>query len=345
MEEKKPDFQPEWIEKYHVKTSVLSDCVEQHDYIYQTERGSIYLCRPWFGIAVWANEVFMGSLPCEATVTDYSYVKINYCISGRCEVLLENGKYVYLSAGMLSIDCNQPKEMFRYPTKQYEGLEIVLNLDELKEHPAVILDELGIGTDRARELAQYNEGSYIARVSSEWDAQAKSLVNLLKMAGGGIEDYRFFSLQLLYMLRSGHTFPVKSAYVTKGQRRIVTETERRINRSLQTDCTVERLAAEAGVSSSALKKYFRQIYGYPISEYVREKRMEQACGLLKGTDMSVGEVAERVGYSHQGKFGGVFKKYTGYTPLEYRRRYRIWNRGIEEGGESNGGFDKAEDGK
>lgn len=36
----------------------------------------------------------------------YPFVKLNYCIRGRCEVLLENGKYAYLSAGMLSIDSN-----------------------------------------------------------------------------------------------------------------------------------------------------------------------------------------------------------------------------------------------
>lgn len=228
-----------------MKTAVLSDCVEQWDYLYQAEKGTIYLCRPWPGIAVWANKVFMNSLPCDISAADYQFVKLNYCIGGRCEVLLENGKYVYLTAGMLSIDCNQPKEMFRYPTKQYEGLEVVLNLDELREHPAVILDELGIGTDRVEELAQYNQGSFIARVSAQWDTLAKALVNLFKTAGGSIEDYRFFSLQLLYMLRGGHTFPVKSAYVTKGQRRIVTETVNRIKGNLQMDCTVEQLAKEA----------------------------------------------------------------------------------------------------
>lgn len=323
MSETEMKFQPEWIERYHVKSAALSDCVERLDYLYQTETGTIYLCSPWPGIVVWANEVRLGKLPCETSTTDYPFVKLNYCISGRCEVLLENGKYVYLSEGMISIDCNQPKEMFRYPTKRYEGLEIVVNLRELKEHPMAILEELGIGPGRVRELAQHNQGSFIARVSSQWDALAKALVDLLKTAGGGLEDYRFSSLQLLYMLRSGHTFPVKSAYVTKGQRRIATEAVNRINHDLQADCTVERLAAQTGTSPSSLKKYFSLIYGCPISEYVRGRRMEQACLFLRETDLSVGDVAEKVGYANQGKFGSVFKKYTGHTPLEYRRRYRL----------------------
>lgn len=328
MTEKNMEFRPEWVEKYHASTVILSDCVERWEYLYQKEKGTIYLCRPWPGIAVWANEVFMTELPCETATTSYPFVKLNYCISGRCEVLLENGRYVYLSAGMLSIDCNQPKEMFRYPTKQYEGLEIVLNIEDLRENPVTILEELGLGPERIDELVRDYQGSFIAKVSPEWETQAKSLVNLLKTAGGKIEDYRFFSLQLLYMLRLGHTFPVKGAYVTKGQRRIVEETVKKIHHKLEKDCTVEQLALQAGVSPSSLKKYFTLVYGCPISEYVRGKRMEKACAFLEETTMSVGEVAEKVGYAHQGKFGIAFKKYTGHTPMEYRRIFRAW--GSEE---------------
>ena len=320
-------FQPEWIEKYRIDTQVLSDCVERQDYLYQKERGAMWLCRLWPGIAVWANETAMSSLPCEPAVTRYHFVKLNYCTSGRCEVLLENGKYVYLSPGMLSIDCNQPKEMFRYPTNQYEGLEIVWNLDKLKKCPAVVLDELGIGSDRLAELEEHAQGSYITGVSPEWDALAKSMIDQLKEGKGRIEDYRFYCLQLLYMLTTGHTRPIKKAYVTKGQRRIVEAAKRRIDDTLPWSDTVEALAEQVGVGASSLKKYFSMIYGCPVSEYVRKKRMELACTYLRETDISIGEVAEKSGYAHQGKFGGVFKKYIGQTPLEYRRRNRVFKEG------------------
>lgn len=322
------EFQPEWIEKYHVSTHTLSDCVVRQDYLYQEEKGSIWLCRPWPGIAVWVNETLMSSLPCETAATDFSFVKLNYCTLGRCEVLLENGKYVYLSEGMLSIDCNQPKEMFRYPTNQYKGLEIVWNLDELMVHPAWSLEELGIGTGRRTELMRHNQGSYIAGVSSEWDALARSLMHRLKAAESRIEDYRFLCLQLLYMLSSGHTRNMKKTYATKGQRRIVEEAKKRMDQSLPFSCTVEQLALQVGVSPSSLKKYFHLIYGCSISEYVRGKRIEKACGLLRDTDLSIGDVAERSGYAHQGKFGSVFKKHTGQTPLEYRRRNRMIKEGV-----------------
>lgn len=342
--EKKADFQPQWVEKYHMRTSVLSDCVERWDYLYQMEKGSIYICSLWPGVAVWANMVFMGELPCETTATNYSFVKLNYCIDGRCEVLLENGKYVYLSAGMLSIDCNQPKEQFYYPTRYYEGLEIVINLEEIRKHSVTIFEELGIGSESMERLRHHDQGSYIAGVSEEWDRLANTLIKRLKTADGKVEDFRFYVLQLLYMLGAGHSVPQKSVYITKGQRRIASETERRICQNLKAVLTVEQLAQEAGVSPSSLKKYFRMIFGCSISEYIREKRMEYACRLLKETDMSVGEIAEQAGYAHQGKFGGVFKAHTGSTPLEYRRRNRSWNRERENGGKDNDRADTAENG-
>lgn len=316
------NFYPEWVEKYHVDTTKLSECVERWDYLYRKQKGHIYLCRLWASVTVWANRVFMGALPCETAGATYPFIKLNYCIRGRCEVQLENGKYIYLSDRMLSIDSNRAKGMFRYPTEEYEGLEIVFNLAELERQPVAVLDELGIGAGRLHEFLEC--GSFISSVSGEWDTLAKNLTGLLETAEGRIEDYRFYSLQLLFLLTKGHTRDVRKTYVTGGQRRIADEAEKWICRDLKTAHTAEQLARQAGVSPSSLKKYFAMVYGCPISEYVRKKRMEYACLLLKNTEQGIAEIAGQTGYAHQGKFGAAFKKYTGQTPIEYRRRNRIW---------------------
>lgn len=326
------EFYPEWVEKYHVDTTKLSDCIERWDYLYQKQKGQIYLCRPWPGIAVWANKVFMETLPCGTSGMRYPFIKLNYCIRGRCEVFLENGKYIYLSDGMLSIDSNQVKEMFGYPTREYEGLEIVLNLAELEKRPLTILDELGAGTGRLREFTERCQGSFISGVSERWDTLARKLVELLGTAKGKAEDYRFYTLELLYLLNAGNTRTIKRAYVTSGQRRIADEAEKRICRNLRTAYTVEQLAKDAGISPSSLKKYFSMVYGCSISEYTRGKRMEYACALLRDTDRSVADISEQAGYAHQGKFGAVFKKHMGQTPIEYRRRNRVWKQGTNTGG-------------
>lgn len=48
--------------------------------------------------------------------------------------------------------------------------------------------------------------------------------------------------------------------------------------------------------------------------------MEYAAKQLTETDISIGEIAELVGYSKQTKFTKAFKAYYDVTPSEYRKR-------------------------
>lgn len=51
---------------------------------------------------------------------------------------------------------------------------------------------------------------------------------------------------------------------------------------------------------------------------MRRKRIAFARQELARTRRSVGEIAAACGYENQGKFGEVFRRETGMTPLEYR---------------------------
>ncbi len=141
---------------------------------------------------------------------------------------------------------------------------------------------------------------------------------------GKIEDFRFSVLQMMYLLGKGSTIPIeKRGYLTKGQRMIAAGVEEKICADLKHRYTVEELAERYRISPSSLKKYFEQMYGMPISEYLRRKRMELAKELLAGSDLSISDIAAEAGYGNQGKFGSAFKRYTQKTPLEYRRLQNI----------------------
>ena len=46
--------------------------------------------------------------------------------------------------------------------------------------------------------------------------------------------------------------------------------------------------------------------------------MEEARKMLLETSMKTYEISEKVGYDDPSYFGRLFKKYTGFTPVEYR---------------------------
>lgn len=314
--------QPEWVDNYCIGKEVLSDCIERWRYTYQNEYGYIYICRPYPGIHLWVNDVHMHCIPTDR-VEDYHFIKLNYCIEGRSEVLLQDERYVYLEQGTLSIDSNEPKASFLFPSGRYVGLELILDMQILEKQPVQALVELGIDFRQIMEWLSSMKGSYLATASMRWRELAEVILQKMKAQDGKIEDFRFYTLAMLYLAQKGNNVPVdKQFYVTKGQRMIVKKVEEKISGDLKCRYTVEQLAKENGVSPSSLKKYFEKVYGTAISDYIRKKRMEYACDLLRQTKHSVADIAAEVGYSNQGKFSSVFKKYTKKTPLEYRRLHR-----------------------
>lgn len=86
------------------------------------------------------------------------------------------------------------------------------------------------------------------------------------------------------------------------------------------DCTlnVDRIAEQLGYSTNYFSRLFKSITGYYINDYIRQVRIMKAQELLVGTDMTVGEIAEAVGYTTANYFYSIFKKETGMTPAAYR---------------------------
>lgn len=58
-------------------------------------------------------------------------------------------------------------------------------------------------------------------------------------------------------------------------------------------------------------------------QYMNEKRIEKAKLLLKNRKLSLEQVAEMTGFSNANYLIRVFKKMTGQTVSEYRKRFDI----------------------
>lgn len=83
--------------------------------------------------------------------------------------------------------------------------------------------------------------------------------------------------------------------------------------------TVEELAKTAALSRSAFFDRFTRAVGLPPMEYLLSWRMALAKDLLRRHDLSLGEVAERVGYGSASTFSTAFSRYVGQPPSHYAR--------------------------
>ncbi len=105
-----------------------------------------------------------------------------------------------------------------------------------------------------------------------------------------------------------------------------------IRSHIQDSLTVETIADSLSLNSSYLSKLFKQEMGITLSRYIRNQKIDVACNMLRHLDESSLTIANYLGFSSQSHFIQVFKKTTGMTPEEYRKRnyHQSWMKGSEE---------------
>ncbi len=86
------------------------------------------------------------------------------------------------------------------------------------------------------------------------------------------------------------------------------------------DITLDSIAKIANLSPPSFCRLFKSKTKKHFVEYLGEVRIAQACKLIMESDLSISTVAYSCGYKTASNFNKIFKKITGYTPIEYKKR-------------------------
>lgn len=103
---------------------------------------------------------------------------------------------------------------------------------------------------------------------------------------------------------------------------VIAKIQQYIESNLNEELNREDLAALVYLNPAYVSRLFKKETGVSLSEYIQSVRMEQAKQLLAESNDKISSVAEAVGYSHFSHFAKLFKKITGITPQEYRKRFQ-----------------------
>ena len=82
---------------------------------------------------------------------------------------------------------------------------------------------------------------------------------------------------------------------------------------------LETLAAHADVNPDYLGKRFRQETGEALHTHILRRRVEEAAHFMRYGGDSITDIAAFYRFSSQSHFTTVFRRFTGYTPQQYRR--------------------------
>lgn len=102
----------------------------------------------------------------------------------------------------------------------------------------------------------------------------------------------------------------------------VAKTKQYVDAYFQKDLSLAECAADVGISPYYLSHIFPEKMGRTFIEYLSEKRIEEAKKLAVNERLTIKDISERVGYLNVTYFCKIFKKVTGETIGEYRKKNR-----------------------
>lgn len=101
----------------------------------------------------------------------------------------------------------------------------------------------------------------------------------------------------------------------------VLETKRYIDRHFRESLSLDTLADLQHISKFHLAHEFKKYVGMPVNEYIICARLSYAKELLRFSELSVNEIADRIGISQSSYFIRIFKERESMTPNQFRRRW------------------------
>lgn len=108
---------------------------------------------------------------------------------------------------------------------------------------------------------------------------------------------------------------------TTGNKRIAAIHEYLMN-NYREEVNLEKMADLVNMAEGSLCRFFKEHMGITLFEYLNKLKTDFACKLLMNPDLSILDVCFDSGFNNLSHFNKQFRKATGVTPTEYRKRFR-----------------------
>lgn len=258
-------------------------------------------------------------------------MQINYCKAGQVVWEAQDGSSIFLNPGDFSVHtlnaCADPT--FRFPTGQYQGLTICIDLQAAAAHPPELIAGTGVFDDLLRE--KFCRNSTISFLAGNEQSEGIFSAFYGQPEKLKLSYQRIKVLELLLYLAQMEFDPQNRHHAKQVE--IVREIHDRLLQHMEQRVTIEELSKQYLINPTTLKSTFKAVYGTSLAAHIKKHRMEQAVKMLRETDMSIAEIAQAVGYDSQSKFASAFKNQFTVLPTAYRKRSGSGGAGPEGHGE------------
>jgi AraC-like DNA-binding protein len=84
------------------------------------------------------------------------------------------------------------------------------------------------------------------------------------------------------------------------------------------ELSLTKVAHIVNRNANYLSEKFKQVTGTNFVEYLARTRFEKACGLLRGGDLRISDIAFAAGFQSLSQFNRVFRRLSGKSPTQFR---------------------------
>ncbi len=143
---------------------------------------------------------------------------------------------------------------------------------------------------------------------SEWEDGSPALKSISKLRTW---THRICSMTTVYSSERG-----------KAVSNAVEKVQQYMKEHLHEDFSREQAAELVYLNPAYLSRLFRKETGLTLTDYLVELRMAKAKAELAGSNYRISDIAAAVGYTNFSHFSQAYKRATGLTPQEYRKKYQ-----------------------
>ncbi|PIE00325.1 MAG: hypothetical protein CSA81_13845 [Acidobacteria bacterium] len=264
-------------------------------------------------------------IPCYKFDIEHAPVGFFFSLSGKIENVLERGQgkqpaSIVNQRGINSVSCLDGARGYSHYLSD-EIAEAVMVYIDSKMLTCLIAEELDGISLESRELLQQKNSFFSLPMTGEmYNVATRALYHpyhgtaaRLHLEGCGLE---LLALQIDRFSRDMH----REKPLCRADEERIRMAADILVRQMKSPPTISALAMQVGMSSTKLKKGFKQIFGTTIGQFLLQHRMNHARELIINRQVDVTQAAFSVGYSNVSHFIHYYKKMFGVTPGRDKQR-------------------------
>jgi AraC-like DNA-binding protein len=247
-------------------------------------------------------------------------IRMNYCISGRCELDYKNKKVFYVGAGdFVAAFIDEERYKHNFPLGKYKGISIVTNEKKLDAFLKTLFSNTKITSIMLIEKIEKYEKYMLLSNNNMIQEIMKEIILFEDIFWKEKTIIKFAELVLLLINDDIEVSKVKGKYFDKNLTDRVKKIKKELTEATEIYITIEEVSKKYNISSRAFSDCFKEVYGKTYYAFIKEFRIKKAVELLSATNKNIGEIAIEVGYQNASKFSKAFSDVMGVTPKYFRK--------------------------